>query len=332
MKTRRSLGLRKAGLIWRLSAVLATAAGAGFALAQGGAYESGAQVYAGVRTLPSERIEVGGGEIDVHFADPAKPHHDEVIAWVRRSAVALSTYFGRFPVRRLDLLIVSVDGEGVHGGTTFGFDGSAIRVHVGRDTSAKSFTDDWILVHEMVHASLPNVPRHSLWVQEGQAVYVEPIARAQAGLLDPREVWRWALIGMPKGEPADGDLGLDGTHTWGRTYWGGAAFWMRADIEIRQRTHNRIGLQTALRTINRESGGNTAEWSVEQLMATGDAATGGHELSTLYQSLKDQPEPMDLAAVFAQLGVAMHVDQVAFDDRAPLADIRRAITAPPSGT
>ncbi len=328
--------MRRNDLIRRLTAALLLgASGAGIAqmaLAQSVSYESGREVYDGVKALPSERVEVAGADIEVHFADPAKPHHDAVVAWIRRSAAALIAYFGRFPVARLDILVVSTDGDGVRGGTTFGFAGSAIRIHVGRDTGAKSFNEDWILVHEMVHAALPNVPRRSLWVQEGQAVYVEPIARVQAGLLDPSEVWRWALVGMPKGEPAEGDLGLDGTHTWGRTYWGGAGFWMLADLRIRERTHNQIGLQTALRAINHESGGNTAEWSVEQLMARGDAATGGHDLTQLYTAMRDHPTSLDLATLFEQLGVSMKAGQVVFDDRAPLAEVRRAITTPAPGS
>jgi hypothetical protein len=40
------------------------------------------------------------------------------------------------------------------------------------------------------------------------------------------------VSGMPQGEPQRGDRGLDGTHTWGRTYWGGAMFCLLTDVEI----------------------------------------------------------------------------------------------------
>ncbi|MGC1305144.1 MAG: hypothetical protein WA840_22480, partial [Caulobacteraceae bacterium] len=280
---------------------------------------------------PDAKIQVGGGEIDVRFADGA-PGLDRapVLAWIRKSAVAVSTYFGRYPVPRVGLLIVAEDDDRIRTGTTFGFDGSAIRVHVGRHAGADAFGKDWILVHEMTHLALPTVPRRSLWVQEGNAVYVEPIARTQAGQLDPHEVWRWSLVGMPKGQPGAGDPGMDHTHAWGRTYWGGAAFWLQADVAIRERTHGRLGLQTALRAINRQSGGNTADWSVDQVMAAGDAATGGTELSDLYARMKDAPVPIDLDALFARLGVSLKDGQAMFDDHAPEAWIRRAITAAPN--
>ena len=76
---------------------------------------------------------------------------------------------------------------------------------------------------------------------------MEPIARAQVGDLSSEIVWRELVDGLPKGLPAPGDRGLDNTHTWGRTYWGGALFCLMADIEIHQRTNNRYGLQDALR-------------------------------------------------------------------------------------
>ncbi len=300
--------------------------------AQPGAYDNGRTIYAALRSQPATSLAIGDSRVDVVFADGA-PGLDRarVMAWVRKSAAALKTYFGRYPVKHLGLLIVADDGDHVHSGLTFGFAGSAIRVYVGRNANQDAFDKDWILVHEMVHAALPNVPRESLWVQEGEAVYVEPIARAQAGQIAPEEVWRWSLVGMPKGQPRPDDQGLDHTHSWGRTYWGGAAFWLQAEVEIRERTHNRLGLQTAFRAINQASGGNTASWTVDRMMAVGDAATGGHELATLYAHAKDAPMPIDLQSLFARLGVAMQGDQTTFDAAAPLADLRRQITAPPAG-
>ena len=94
------------------------------------------------------------------------------------------------------------------------------------------------MTHEMVHLAFPSVPDEHHWIEEGIATYVEPIARAQVGDLSPEIVWRELVDGLPKGLPAPGDHGLDNTHTWGRTYWGGALFCLMADIEIHRRTNN----------------------------------------------------------------------------------------------
>jgi len=309
---------------------LAVTAGVGFAAWPQDDYGSGDQLYAALARQPHTRLTIGGGVIDVVFADGAAGlDQARVLAWIRTSAIAVTTYFGRFPVSHVGLLVIAAPGAKIGSGTTYGFDDSAIRIHVGREAGVDAFRNDWILVHEMTHLALPRVPERSTWLLEGNATYVEPIARAQAGQLDPAAVWRWSLEGMPKGEPQVGDQGLDETATWGRTYWGGATFWLLADVRIRQATHGRLGVQDALRAINQRSGGNTARWSVDQVMAAGDAATGTHVMAQLYADMRSTPVVVDLLDLFRRLGVSETAGVVAFDETAPLAKIRRLITAPP---
>jgi len=292
-------------------------------------YSDGESLYAALREQPHTTLSVCGGDIAVVFADGAPGlDRERVMMWIRTSARAVSTYFGQFPVHQVGLLVIADDSARISGGTAYGFSHSAIRIHVGRAANEAAFRDDWILVHEMTHLALPTVPRQSEWLLEGNATYVEPIARAQAGEVDPSVVWRWAIEGMPKGEPQAGDLGLDHTSTWGRTYWGGAAFWLKADIGILEATHGVLGAQDALRAINRRSGGDTADWTVDQVMSTGDAATQTHVLSGLYAAMRGSPVPMDVADLFRQLGVTERNGVIVYDDDAPLAGIRRRITEP----
>jgi hypothetical protein len=290
-------------------------------------YSSPRSLYHALVAQPHEALTIGGGEIDVVFAD-GTPGLDRapVLAWIRKSAEAATTYFGRFPVAKVGLLVIATDGGRINGGTTYGFNGSAIRIHVGRSADERAFTRDWVLVHEMTHLALPVVPQRSAWLMEGSATYIEPIARAQAGQLSIESVWSDSLDGMPKGQPASGDQGLDRTPTWGRTYWGGATFCLLADIKIREQTHNRYGLIDAFRAVNRESGGNGADWSVDQVMAVGDKATGTHVLVDLYAEMKDAPVATDLDMLFAKLGIARQDGQIRFDEAAPLAGLRRSIT------
>jgi hypothetical protein len=287
-------------------------------------------LYAALRDQPHTRLSLGGGQIDVVFADGAVGlDRSRVMHWILTSAQAVTTYFGRFPVVHVGVLVIAEDDAQIRSGATYGFNGSAIRIAVGRAADETVLKNDWILVHEMTHLALPDVPRRSEWLLEGNATYVEPIARAQAGQLDPEVVWRWSIEGMPKGLPEPGDQGLDHTPTWGRTYWGGAMFWLLADVRIRERTHNRLGVQDALRAINRNSGGNAAHWSVDQVMAAGDQATGTNVLTALYAELKATPVSTDLKQLFVELGVSERDRKIVFDDHAPLAAIRRRITARP---
>ena len=65
-------------------------------------------------------------------------------------------------------------------------------------------------------------------------------------------------------------------------------------------------------------------------MAAGDAATGGTELAELYAEMGKTGSPVDIDALLKQLGVGLQGNKVVFDDAAPLAAIRRQITAAPA--
>jgi len=251
-------------------------------------------------------------------------------AWVERSASIVANYYGRFPARLVAIRLPSAQGEGVGGGRTTNESGLAIRVSVGREATAESLSKDWVLVHEMVHLALPEVGRRHDWLAEGLAVYVEGVARAQFGNRSVADVWAEDRRSMPLGLPRPGEGGMDETPTWARTYWGGALFCLRAEVAIREQTENRVGLQTALRAILNETGGYGFDRDMSEVLRIGDAATGTHVLENLYRGVKTAPQAVDLESFFERLGVPEDPEREPFNDRAPLAPVRVAITAPSS--
>ena len=282
--------------------------------------------------LPKIDLEIAGGIIHVAFApgDIALPK-DKVLDWIKMSARAVSTYYGRFPVGSLRLLLVPVDGARIRGGTTWGYRGAAIRIPLGRDSTADVLRRDWVMVHEMVHTALPDLDQRHGWLSEGLAVYVEPIARVQAGDLSARAVWQDIMRDMPKGLPERGDQGLGNTGTWGRKYWGGAMFCLLADIEIRKRTDNRLGLQDAMRAVLAAGGNHETDWSLARILSTADKAVGVDVLTRLHGEMGNKPVTPDLPALWRDLGLKAQGESLEFDDAAPLAAIRKAITEPRAG-
>jgi len=146
--------------------------------------------------------------------------------------------------------------------------------------------------------------------------------------MSAEQMWADLLRDMPKGEPQEGDRGLDHTHSWGRTYWGGALFCFVADVEIRKQTHNKKGLQDALRGILEAGGDITHDWELAKTLRIGDRATGTTVLSDLYAKWKDQPVEVDLASMWKELGIVADRKSVRLVEDAPVAAVRRAITAP----
>jgi hypothetical protein len=275
------------------------------------------------------QVEVGGTNIAVIFTEPAaEPLQKLVIEWVRTSARAVSTYYERFPVARAEVRVRLHTGRGARNGTTYGWRGAFTTISVGRASTAADFAEDWLLTHELVHMGFPSVPNRHHWIEEGLATYVESIARARAGGLSQEKAWRDLFEGMPQGLPQAGDRGLDFTPTWGRTYWGGAIFCLLADVEIRKRTENRYGLEHALRAIVKAGGTIESEWELSHAIEIGDRATGVPVLQEFYDKMKAAPVAVPLDDLWAKLGIATHDGRIVFDDSAPLAYIRKAITQP----
>jgi APA family basic amino acid/polyamine antiporter len=248
--------------------------------------------------------------------------------WTQRSASIVAHYFGQFPVPEVRIAVIPVEGARVAGGTTFGTPAPMIRVRVGNQVDAAALLNDWVLVHEMTHLALPDIGEEHAWLAEGLAVYIEGVARVQAGNRSIDDVFAEEMHSMPRGMPGTQDAGLDHDHSWGRTYWGGAMFCLMADVAIHQRTGNRHGLRDAMRAVLRASGGLRADWDINKVFATADAAVGVPVLSELYAQMKDKPVAPDLVALWHSLGVDADGNGVRLNDAAPLAPIRRAIFNP----
>jgi hypothetical protein len=285
-----------------------------------------------VRNSPADEMTtsytVGKSTIDVHVEQGSfAVSNQNLMEWVHWASDSVTAYYGRFPVPNLALRIVPTGSSGVRGGKTFGTDdGGRIRISVGSAATMGDLKTDWMLTHEMVHLAFPSVAEEHHWIEEGTATYVEPIARVRAGHMDAHEMWFELVRDLHQGLPAEGDQGLDRTHTWGRTYWGGALFCFLADLDIHKQTNNRKGLDDALRGILNAGGDIRYDWELTKALRIGDQATGVAVLIPLYDKMKDQPYEVDLSAMWKELGVEREGNTTHFIDSAPLTKVRDAIT------
>jgi hypothetical protein len=286
--------------------------------------------YSGFGRLTMSRMDVGGRTLDIARAPGEFAVGEQAVTdWIRGSAEAVAAYYGRFPTERTLLLVVPNEGTGFGYGKALGNGGASILLPIGERTTREKLADDWVLVHEMVHLGFPSLERRHLWLEEGLATYIEPIARARMGKLTAEAVWGGLLRGLPNGLPAAGDEGLDNTHTWGRTYWGGALFCLLADIDIRERTRNTKSLDDSLRAVVGDGGTIAVRWEIGRVLDVADRATGVPAWRELYDKMANAPYPVDLAKLWKRLGAKLAGDKVVFDDGAPLAAVRRAILEPP---
>jgi hypothetical protein len=280
-------------------------------------------------------LMIGGSRIDVTIQSSETPNaplsQPDVMKWVQSAAESVAAYYTRFPVPHLTLRVISFDGTGVRHGMTWGREGGLIVIHAGNKTTPAEFAEDWMLTHEMIHLAFPSMADVHHWIEEGISVYVEPIARIRAGHWTALQMWSDLVRDMPKGLPRTDDAGMDHTHTWGRTYWGGALFCFVADVQIRKQTKNKKGLEDALRGILNAGGNINEDWDLERALKIGDSAAGVDVLQKLYAEWKDQPVHVDLPAMWNALGIEANGGTAVLKDDAPMGAVRREIEMGTSG-
>lgn len=263
------------------------------------------------------RVVFGDGGWDVSRID--------LLSWVEQAGAGVHEYFGGFSSGDFLLQIRSRRGGGVRNGRTRYVRGPEILIRVGRSASRGELLNDWVLSHEMAHLAFPSVSDAPQWLDEGMATYTEPLCRILAGTQTPRRMWYELMRDMPQGQPGPFDRGLNHDQEWGRVYWGGALFFLVADVEIRERTNNQKGLREAIRAMVGRSDGRSL--TVRELLSIGDEAVGVPVLSDVYRRQALAAETVDLESLWRRLGVRRGAGTALFDDSAPLAHIRRAITA-----
>jgi len=246
----------------------------------------------------------------------------ELARWVERTGQAVSRWFGRFPVDRAVLLITPATGGGIQG-VTYGEGGPHIYLKIPRNYSAAQIADSWQLCHELVHLAVPDMPYQHRWLEEGIATYVEPLIRRQMGLVSDKKVWSDLVEGLPRGLAEVSDGGLDGNHSWGATYWGGALFCLVVDVRLRAESHNLHTFQQALRGVTAQ-GNISQSWTLSQFLDTAGAAVHSQVLEQVHEEMAQAGERLDLDQLWQKLGVQERAGHLLFV-AAPLDFVRQGI-------
>ena len=253
---------------------------------------------------------------------------EALLGWVQRNLDLLSDYYRGFGPEKGLIVLLPCDHRGVHGGAAMGNGGASLKLHVGRRAGLEALERDWTLPHELVHLTFPNVGAKHRWLEEGLATYVEPLARAQRGALSPEQFWGDLLKSAP-GALHGESLRFGENLSWSQTYWGGALFFLLADLQIRRTTKGQRTLADALVAIIKAGGDIQVYWPPERVYAVADEAIGAPVLAPLAARVQGEGLGVDLPAVWEKLGVSRSPGTgVRFDDNAPWAHLRRALMTP----
>ena len=294
------------------------------------AHEIPVATYFAFGNVQTRALDIDGAELDVTTLDGALDQPlDDLNVWITKSARAVRDFYRAFPVPRASITVIPTPGrDSVVFGKVLPESEPGIALLVGQHAPRKALYSDWILVHELFHLGFPSFFDEGKWLDEGLATYYEPIIRVRAGLYTEAELWDELSSSMPQGLPAFTQYGLEKADDFRGIYWGGAIASLVADVEARQRHVDR-GLEVGLRAL-REAGGNACEvWALSDAITTIDHALGAPTLAPIASAHASHGSAFDLAALFADLGVNRDAKgAVQLSDQAPLAAVRRAITAP----
>ncbi|MEI9925011.1 MAG: hypothetical protein WDN50_17065 [Bradyrhizobium sp.] len=82
-----------------------------------------------------------------------------------------------------------------------------------------------------------------------------------------------------------------------------------------------------MRGVIAAGGNHEVDWSIDRILATADKAVGVNAMTRLHDQMGPRPVSPDLDSLWRDLGLRMQGESLVFDDTAPLAAIRKAITA-----
>jgi hypothetical protein len=271
------------------------------------------------------------GVLRVALLDGVPPEgRADLLDWVRLTAQAESNYWRGFTARQAMLGLVPMQGGPTVGfGRTVPGGGASVMVQVNAQVTKRRLFDQWVLVHELIHTGMPYIDGRGTWLMEGAATYVEPIIRARAGWKTEADVWKEWVEDMPRGAPGF-PMGLANISGPPYVYWTGATVMLLADIGIRRATRGAKGLEDCLGGVLWSGMDAARRASVDDFVRTCDRASQTDVMSGIMQQHFTKQQPVDLDALWKELGVSLAGGKIVLDDTAPAAQWRKMIVPGPS--
>ncbi len=278
-------------------------------------------------SAPVEQLSAGQGQLRAVLIGPEIALGTEARrSWIREALADVDNYLNGYSVSPL-VIVLSDSGDSVSDGYSLGNGGTSVLVGLGRQIPQEELERDWVMTHELLHTTMPSLASRHNWMEEGYATYAEPIARVKRARLTQQRLFSEWYSALWQGQPFPWDGGLDGTQSWGRLYWGGAGFWLAAELAVYRETNGKKTLADCFAAVAHGSRGIADRWSVERFLAVCDAGLGAAVVRPLYEQLSTKPVTLPLAEYFALLGIKKKDEGVEFF-AAPLSGCREALFAP----
>ncbi|MCC7540007.1 MAG: hypothetical protein IT379_27560 [Deltaproteobacteria bacterium] len=297
--------------------------------------------YAAFGFFDVERIDVPGATLEVARLDgPSALSAEGLRRWIRAAGTAEASLYGRFPVSRAQIVVLPTGASDGNGPVPFGIvgrgGGASIALLLAADATDDEVATDWVAVHEMTHLAMPYVRREDAWLSEGVATYYQEVLRARADMRAPLEAWHALDEGFRRGASdgtgralASESESVFRTGAFDRVYWGGAAFALAADVELRSRSGRQESLDTVLERLSRCCLSPTREWTGPELLAKMDELAGHDVFRRLARRTLRSTSFPRVTATYDLLRLRRTDDGIDLVEGSAVSSIRDAIMAPP---
>lgn len=282
--------------------------------------------------------QVEGATLNIEIRQPiGEKKADEIIEWLRSTALAINQTYGRFPNPAPRIVVIPSAGRywGDNRAVVFGRvtrrGQETIELFVNADRPISEFYGDWTATHEFSHLMLPLLSQRYRWISEGFASYYQNILMSRAGHYTPEFAWQRLSEGLERGRESRPELTLNEAAAGGirnarmKIYWSGAAIALLADVELRRRSNGTESLDSVLGQLQDCCLPSRSRWSGIRLFEKLDSFLDEPVFMPLYRQHANSEGFPETESLFQALGVNTGRDGVVLDDRQPLSAIRRAI-------
>ncbi|MEM9189733.1 MAG: hypothetical protein AAGF12_11190 [Myxococcota bacterium] len=263
---------------------------------------------------------------------------DGLRRWIENASAQVTHLTGRFPADGAMVVVVPIDrgDDPVAFGNVGRGGGASVMLLANKDATYDELIAHWVPVHEFSHLAMPYVQREDAWLSEGIATYYQEILRARAGVISPLDAWRNIDRGFASGRRAGTGRSLREesravyqTFAFRRVYWGGTAIALLADIELRRGDYQARSLDDLVAAIGDCCNETTRPWPADRVLGHFAETAGAPVVSEVAEPLLASSEFPDVDAALGYLGLVRgESGRLEFDDTAPGAELRQAITAP----
>jgi hypothetical protein len=263
---------------------------------------------------------------------------DDTRRWVLEAAASTLSVHGHFPQPMPQALVVPVGprGEAVPFARVLRGGSVALQFYIDPTRPFREFSEDWTATHEFSHLLLPYVSRRDAWLSEGLASYMQNVLRARDGRISERTAWNKLYAGFQRGMKAtrrenSGAFESRSRTGWStmRVYWGGAAIWFLADVELRRRSNGQQTVDTVLDQLHDCCMDPGKLWRAKDLMRTMDQLSNDTVFSELYDRYAHSSRFPAVEPTLAALGVDTRRSSVRLRNHADEVHIRSAIMQTP---